>query len=145
MIMRLIFLIILILASRAFATLNCANFTGHYQDEEKSRIEIKQNACETISFISEEKISELILDGQSRLFEKGKTQNSYVAATINQTELNLEQLIRSNSAVPPEYLYKLVLKYKFKDPNTLIENTELYNQAGVLLDHKTLSLTRSDF
>lgn len=143
--MRLFFLVILVLASRAFATANCANFTGHYQDEEKSRIEIKQNSCETISFISEEKTSELILDGQSRLYEKGKKQNSYVAATINQTELNLEQLIQSNSAASPAYLYRLVLQYKFKNPNTLIENTELYNRAGVLLDHKTLSLARTNF
>lgn len=138
--MKIALFIFLLMSSFSFAASTCANFAGKYRDEENIQIEIQQVACQTVRFISVDKTTEIILDGKSRQHETGDKQISYVSATINQTELNLEQIIQNKAPVSTGYLYKMILNYKFKDSETLIEDSKLYNQAGKLIDYKTISL-----
>ncbi len=111
-------------------------------DEENVRIEITQNKCSEITFNSTKNKTSLQLDGVSRTHETGDTQESSISGKLSQKELTLEQVIYGKQNNSKGFIYKMILTYSFKDSETLIEDTKLYNQANKLIDYKTMTLLK---
>ncbi len=120
----------------------CPDLSGRYMDEENARIQIKQTACNQVVFISTSKESTIPLDGKLRLNETGQNQISYVSGTFNQDQIILEQIIKEKSVIGSEFIYRMILTYKFQDAETLLEETKLYNQTNKLIDYKTMTLLK---
>ncbi len=120
----------------------CPNFSGRYMDEENVRIEITQNKCSKITFNSTEKKTSLQLDGVSRTHETGDKQESSISGKLSQKELILEQVIYNKQNNSNGFIYRMIITYSFKNSETLIEDTKLYNQANKLIDYKTMTLLK---
>lgn len=120
----------------------CPNFSGRYMDKENVRIEITQNKCSEITFYSSDKKTSLQLDGVSRTHETGDKQKSSISGKLSQKELILEQVIYNKQNNSKSFIYKMILTYSFRDSETLIEDTKLYNQANKLIDYKTMTLLK---
>lgn len=110
-------------------------------DEENVRLEIQQTKCSHIRFQSNGKTSDLSLDGVSRLNETGQNQVAFVKAEVDFKKLTLEQNI-ANKIDKNRIIYRITLTYSFKDPETLIEDTRLFNSAGKQIDYKTITLLK---
>ncbi len=139
--MKIIIASVTLFALNSLATA-CPNLSGHYLDEENVRIEITQNKCLEISFNSNEKKTTILLDGKSRKHETGDKQESSISGKISQKDLVLEQVIYDKKNRPGSFIYKMILTYSFKDSETLIEDTKLYNQANKLIDYKQMTLLK---
>ena len=120
----------------------CVDFSGRYRDNEHTLIEIKQNKCSHIQFISNDKKTDIILDSVSRSHEKSGEKTSFISAKLTQQQLILEQMIYGTKITPADYIYKTILTYYFKNETTLIEDTKLYNQINKLIDYKTMELLK---
>lgn len=120
----------------------CPDLSGRYMDIDGARIQIKQTGCAQVVFISPEKESTIPLDGKLRLNETGRNQISYVSGSFNQNQIILEQIIKDKSVIGSEFIYRMILTYKFQDSETLMEETKLYNQVNKLIDYKTMTLLK---
>lgn len=130
------------LALHPALAVTCPDLTGRYMDEENSRLQIKQNGCHQITFISPDSESHIILDGKLRLNETGLKQISYVSGHFTQDQLILEHIIQDKTSIETEYIYRMILTYKFQDAETLLEETKLYNQVNKMIDYKVLNLLK---
>lgn len=121
---------------QVLASDRCRDFTGTYSGADQVLIEISQQGCHKLQIRSQDQATQLILDDQVRLLEKGKTRNSYVTSQIKSETLEIILLISQQQKSWKQFDFKSVLFYTRPTSKTLQEENFLYDSKGKLLDYK---------